>query len=379
MPGLLSQLPPQTMSGLLKQAPNQAAGLTRGLLYGGLGAPVDLANMMLLGAGGQRPVGGSAWLEGKLDPYLSRMIGQPTEGQGAARFVGDVVAPGPGEFAGASKAIQGLLADPATATKLQQMVGGLLGMTAYHASPHKFDKFELSSRTIGTGEGAQAYGHGLYFAESPALSGKGGQYYKAFAKDGIRNRYLEVLPEDAESGDVMAAVSAGQFGPELSTLLQRLNDEDWLGFDYPSQALNAITGDRTKLLNSYDVMPETLKAADDALGSSAFAYTVDIPDDQIAKMLDWDKPLLDQSQKVKNLAKTMLPPGVYERLLTQRTGDFVESLAIYNGGKAKASELLRQSGIPGIKYLDGSSRKAGEGTRNFVVFDDSIIKILNRE
>ena len=34
---------------------------------------------------------------------------------------------------------------------------------AYHGSPHDFDKF--STENIGTGEGAQAYGHGLYFAE----------------------------------------------------------------------------------------------------------------------------------------------------------------------------------------------------------------------
>src|SRR5258706_8248564 len=33
-------------------------------------------------------------------------------------------------------------------------------ITAYHGSPHDFDRFDLSR--IGTGEGAQAYGHGLY-------------------------------------------------------------------------------------------------------------------------------------------------------------------------------------------------------------------------
>jgi hypothetical protein len=42
-------------------------------------------------------------------------------------------------------------------------------MTAYHGSPHKFDKFD--STKIGTGEGAQAYGHGLYFAEDPKVAG----------------------------------------------------------------------------------------------------------------------------------------------------------------------------------------------------------------
>src|SRR5690242_14077369 len=34
----------------------------------------------------------------------------------------------------------------------------------FHGSPHKFEKFALEK--IGTGEGAQAYGHGLYFAEN---------------------------------------------------------------------------------------------------------------------------------------------------------------------------------------------------------------------
>ena len=52
------------------------------------------------------------------------------------------------------------------------------GIRAYHSSPHDFDKFDLAK--IGTGEGAQVYGHGLYFAESPAVSGQGGQYWQQF-------------------------------------------------------------------------------------------------------------------------------------------------------------------------------------------------------
>lgn len=39
---------------------------------------------------------------------------------------------------------------------------GTLYHKAFHGSPHDFDKFD--STKIGTGEGAQAYGHGLYFA-----------------------------------------------------------------------------------------------------------------------------------------------------------------------------------------------------------------------
>lgn len=37
-------------------------------------------------------------------------------------------------------------------------------IVAYHGSPHTFDRFDLAH--VGSGEGAQAYGHGLYFAEN---------------------------------------------------------------------------------------------------------------------------------------------------------------------------------------------------------------------
>ena len=59
---------------------------------------------------------------------------------------------------------------------------------AYHSSPHDFDKFDLSK--IGTGEGAQVYGHGLYFAEKPAVSGQGGQYWNQFTKKFEGPEYL---------------------------------------------------------------------------------------------------------------------------------------------------------------------------------------------
>ena len=38
--------------------------------------------------------------------------------------------------------------------------------------------------------------------------------------------------------------------------------------------------------------------------------------------------------------------------------------------------MLKQQGIPGIRYLDGSSRNVGEGTSNFVLFDDQLPRIL---
>ena len=43
-----------------------------------------------------------------------------------------------------------------------------MAIKAYHASPYRFDRFDMSK--LGTGEGSQAYGRGLYFAEHPMVA-----------------------------------------------------------------------------------------------------------------------------------------------------------------------------------------------------------------
>ena len=39
---------------------------------------------------------------------------------------------------------------------------------------------------------------------------------------------------------------------------------------------------------------------------------------------------------------------------------------------------MREAGIPGIKYLDAGSRGAGDGSRNYVVFDEKLIEIVKK-
>ena len=83
------------------------------------------------------------------------------------------MAPGPkGErlAAGAERGLAGALGEAAAGglagqikppTALETAPGGI---RAYHGSPYDFPAFDISK--IGTGEGAQAYGHGLYFRGS---------------------------------------------------------------------------------------------------------------------------------------------------------------------------------------------------------------------
>jgi hypothetical protein len=49
-------------------------------------------------------------------------------------------------------------------------------------------------------------------------------------------------------------------------------------------------------------------------------------------------------------------------------------------GREAASRALNEAGIPGIKYFDGSSRSAQEGTRNMVLFEpESVIRSVKRD
>ena len=244
----------------------------------------------------------------------------------------------------------------------------------WHGSPHKFEKFDSSK--IGTGEGAQAYGHGLYLAESPKVADS---YKKALS------------PGNGLSDD--------------DSIVRMLGDDpDLLGaaaeFERRAKYAN-MPGGKERLLG----LAEKLRSGYDPRGS---LYKVDLPDPMIAKMLDWDKPLAAQSPSVqKGLAQSesvraymdaaeqqrrnlnASHPLRLEKLpfankpydATRMTGkDALTALdREYGSGKGTAGRF-RELGIPGIRYLDGSSRNLGEGSSNFVIFpgEESALTILER-
>ena len=60
-------------------------------------------------------------------------------------------------------------------------------------------------------------------------------------------------------------------------------------------------------------------------------------------------------------------------------GEGIKTTAIQHALRdPKSMEALREAGIPGIRYLDAGSRDAGEGSRNYVVFDDNLLDILHK-
>ena len=120
-------------------------------------------------------------------------------------------------------------------------------------------------------------------------------------------------------------------------------------------------------------------------------YKVDLPDEHIAKMLDWDKPLSEQTPYVQKIINEEIKriggsastgERAYKELMfdARMQGNKSASSAMRSNEEAiAASNRLRKAGIPGIRYLDQGSRAGGQGTSNYVVFEDQIPKIIGRE
>jgi hypothetical protein len=248
--------------------------------------------------------------------------------------------------------------------------GLTLPMDVWHGSPHAFEKF--SPTKIGTGEGSQAYGHGLYFAESPDVA----------------KSYQPRSPKHEEKllKEYNAAESKQNY-PKMEVL------EDAMTHKTPDEIM-------AKYLNTEDgYTPEHAKAAKDYAKwfeknkpEVGGLYKVDLPDEQIAKMLDWDKELSEQSKPIQE-ALLKFDPEMYHpqandydpsELGMQTYNRIAGTLGVRNpnpmSGDVQASEFLKSQGIPGIKYKDLGSRGLSEGTSNFVVFpgNEGMLSILER-
>lgn len=172
-----------------------------------------------------------------------------------------------------------------------QRAGSLLSpLTVFHGSPHRFSKFE--SKKIGTGEGAQAYGHGLYFAENPAVAK---QYQESLSDfdmlvDGkpfnpTNPAHRAALEVKQRGGDVAIKDIVASYNQQIKDLKSR--NVQW------ADELAKSKQEELPFIKSgkLPVYSESTKGS---------LYTVDLPDEQIAKMLDWDKPLSQQPKAVQD-------------------------------------------------------------------------------
>jgi len=92
--------------------------------------------------------------------------------------------------------------------------------------------------------------------------------------------------------------------------------------------------------------------------------------------LDWDKPLSQQSEKVRGaLAQYGIDRPDWTGGQIYKSSKLVpEDFA----DKKQAAQRLKEAGIAGVRYLDQGSRASGEGSRNLAIFDDKLIEILRK-
>jgi hypothetical protein len=274
-----------------------------------------------------------------------------------------------------------------------------IGMIAYHGTPHNIlGKFDINR--VGTGEGNQTFGYGMYFAENPAVA----KQYQASLSE---TKYF-ADGKQLKGNDAWAAQFLHDFQDDA---LPKKVD------------VNTAVAKANEILKSGEAREEIVNKIKqlDKTGVSVESgnlYKVDIPDEYVPKMLDWDKPIKEQPKYIKDKLAEL---GISSEMTGKQAYNFTkEILKMDMAGTptpADVSAFLNSKGISGIRYLDEGSRdlsqkyvvnwkgfggydfptlkeaqdfmkqhkgedleliKPKPQTSNFVVFDPTDVKILER-
>ena len=261
-------------------------------------------------------------------------------------------------------------------------------ITTYHGSPTSgIRKWDLNFR--GTGEGRlpvdsparesfkDMIGHGLYSAEKEGIA-KG--YQERLAGTAIYYKGEHVNPKDKiklfEDPDMQGAIysleaNGGDIDKTIREFTSAIRNQT-----APAQVLQNMQGEVNWLKQNRKYI--------DTNKPSGSLYTTELtphPDE----FLIWDKPLSEQSEKVKaamikaQQEKLGMKHDAIPQNTTIRGSMAYERFSGKLGSDKAASEYLNSLGIRGIKYLDNPSRGAGEGTYNYVMFNPAEEAIITHE
>jgi hypothetical protein len=192
------------------------------------------------------------------------------------------------------------------------------GITAFHGTPHLIkDKFDINK--VGTGEGAQAYGHGMYFAENPSVA-EGYKTALSNVEMSAKGKPLTTFGVDERVTTHSPSIFKNPLDYGLAEYNKSLKTQL---LDYPELRNNPdfakeLFDQRVEFLKSWGKGSQEAQAGE-AMENFAKAngypdvnmggnlYKVDIPDAYIPNMLNWDLPISQQSAKVQELAKQLDP------------------------------------------------------------------------
>jgi len=340
-----------------------------------------------------------------------------------------------------------------------------MSQAAFHGSPHRFDRFDHSK--MGSGEGAQAYGWGTYLAESEDVAKTYKAAHPMDFNNMNPSREVlvdgkQLRDQDPETGisgwAANLVVETGSVDGAIEWYQNYIDDQNQERWDYTYDQAIEFAGFEEKdvqmvrSIKRMDVSPEaeaqlfkdlgisvmgvTAERAEEVARAKAdkmlerdgykiseaeiadlekargrkitqtdpgHLYKVEVDDKKVAAMLDWDKPVDQQTPEIQK-ALASLPGGeiwedsygyplvgaeLYEKIKARVTGlanrEAVAAAGIdtskgFAGGQDElTSKYLGSLGIPGIRFLDANSRSDRFGTSNFVVFEESDITVTHRD
>ncbi len=250
------------------------------------------------------------------------------------------------------------------------------GIIAFHGSGADFDEFRLEM--IGTGEGAQAYGYGLYFTDSEDIA----KFYRNSVGGANVLKTAQNIKIEVPSGGTETAANftgfrnkfAEFYGEDAALFADRYLGQFTIDPDAPQDVLI----ERAKVLmanvKESDRIPENAEeiVSKITLPERGKIYKVGLspkPDE----LLDYDLPFAEQS---KDIQEKLLQAGYEVDPRTSGSGGMILEAIMSNvgregahlelGGKRSdarqvASQRLANAGIPGIKYFSGNSRTTAGG------------------
>lgn len=287
-----------------------------------------------------------------------------------------------------------------------------MSVRALHASPYSFRKF--STDFMGKGEGAQAYGWGLYFAENPEVNR---DYMNQFAQDNATWKFGDVetsdmevmhqaladrllpkdaLPEVKEDASDMIWTVLGDLSDargdeeKIEAIKKELREDIQHSMEYGMTyhqtlekmvQLHGVYRSLIDLLDEIEVrpgMPSNYRVELNVDDSELLGW--DYVDETILGLLK-DSPVeevryaLERAERrADDCGENVNGKDVYQELFD----------AFWDGGdgtrqeaQKAASVSLLSSDIKGIRYADGLSRSKAkdEQTYNYVIFNEKYIKI----
>ena len=274
--------------------------------------------------------------------------------------------------------------------------------SAWHGSPHDFDEFDLGA--IGTGEGNQAHGWGLYFAKKKSVSRN---YQKELSKRlGTTSPKLfkveipdekTMLDEDKyfkeQNKDIINKIVSAVNNLEIDKRKALLDYYK----EHPSYTINKeyekILGKIQSVKRDREYISEALtnnvnKIKEKIAREAAAEYGYNFDELKADNTFEMAKKLIGEiNEKLSALEKEKEVEGAKEKIKedkilesigdtftkTPYTGrDVYVALSKAFGGDKGASEFLNSTGVKGITY-DGYT----DG-RCYVVFDDKAIKVIEK-